>query len=70
MTGTGARAVLFDRYGGLDELYVADVPMPTPEPDEVLVAVKAAGINPGETAIRSGALAERFPAMPLMSPFR
>ena len=30
MTGTGARAVLFDRYGGRDVLYVADVPMPTP----------------------------------------
>jgi NADPH:quinone reductase len=43
-------------------LHVADVPMPTPAPDEVVVAVKAAGINPGETAIRSGALAERFPA--------
>jgi NADPH:quinone reductase len=62
MTGTSARAVLFDRYGGRDVLHVADVPMPTPAPDEVVVAVKAAGINPGETAIRSGALAERFPA--------
>ena len=62
MTGVSARAVLFDRYGGRDVLYVADVPMPTPAPDEVVVAVKAAGINPGETAIRSGALADRFPA--------
>jgi NADPH:quinone reductase-like Zn-dependent oxidoreductase len=62
MTGTGARAVLFDRYGGRDVLSVADVPMPTPGPDEVVVAVKAAGINPGESAIRSGALQDRFPA--------
>jgi NADPH2:quinone reductase len=62
MTATGARAVLFDRYGDRDVLYVADVPMPTPAADEVIVAVKAAGINPGEAAIRSGALAERFPA--------
>jgi NADPH:quinone reductase len=62
MTGTDARAVLFDRYGGRDVLYVADVPMPTPAADEVIVAVKAAGINPGETAIRSGALQDRFPA--------
>src|ERR1700722_3749307 len=62
MTGSGARAVLFDRYGGRDVLYVADVPMPTPTADEVVVAVKAAGINPGEAAIRSGALRDRFPA--------
>jgi len=62
MTGTGARAVLFDRYGGRDVLTVADVPMPTPGADEVVVAVKAAGINPGESAIRSGALQDRFPA--------
>ena len=30
MTGTGARAVLFDRYGGREVLYVADVPVPVP----------------------------------------
>ena len=62
MTRSGARAVLFDRYGGRDVLYVAEVPMPTPAAGEVVVAVKAAGINPGETAIRSGALRDRFPA--------
>ena len=62
MTENGARAVLFDRYGGRDVLYVAEAPMPTPATGEVAVEVKAAGINPGETAIRSGALKDRFPA--------
>lgn len=62
MTGAGSRAVRFDRYGGRDVLYVADVPMPTAGPDEVVVVVKAAGINPGEAAIRSGALRDRFPS--------
>ena len=62
MTETGARAVLFDRYGDRDVLYVADVPMPTPAAGEVVVAVKAAGINPGEAKIRSGALRDSFPA--------
>ncbi len=62
MTGTGSRAVRFDRYGDRSVLYVTDVPIPTPESDEVVVEVKAAGINPGEAAIRSGALADRFPA--------
>lgn len=61
MRGASARVVLFDRYGGRDVLYVADVPMPIPSSGEVVVAVKAAGINPGEMAIRSGALDHRFP---------
>ena len=62
MTEAGSRAVRFDHYGGRDVLYVTYVPRPTPAAGEVVVAVKAAGINPGEAAIRSGALAERFPA--------
>jgi NADPH2:quinone reductase len=57
-----ARAVRFDRYGGLDVLYVADVEPPDPAAGEVVVAVRAAGINPGEAAIRTGALADRWPA--------
>ena len=36
--------------------------MPVPASGEVVVAVKATGINPGEAAIRSGALDARFPA--------
>ncbi len=57
-----ARAVRFDRYGGTEVLYVAEVPMPTPSAGEVVVSVKAAGINPGEASIRKGLLDERFPA--------
>jgi NADPH2:quinone reductase len=62
MSESGSRAVRFDRYGGRDVLYVAEVPMPRAAAGEVVVAVKAAGINPGEAAIRSGALKEQFPA--------
>lgn len=43
-------------------LYLADVAIPEPAAGEVVVAVRAAGINPGEAAIRSGALHDRFPA--------
>jgi len=57
-----ARAVRFDRYGGRDVLYVADIEMPEPGPGEVVVEVRAAGINPGEAAIRTGAIHEMFPA--------
>jgi NADPH:quinone reductase len=62
MTAGVARAVRFDRYGDRDVLYVADVDMPSPGPGEVVVEVRAAGINPGEAAIRSGAIHDMFPA--------
>lgn len=62
MNDSAARAVRFDRYGDRDVLYLTDIPMPVPSEDEVLVEIKAAGINPGETNIRAGALHDRFPA--------
>ena len=56
------KAVKFDRYGDIDVLDVRDVPRPKPAQGQVLVRVKAAGINPGEASIRSGALHSRWPA--------
>jgi NADPH:quinone reductase-like Zn-dependent oxidoreductase len=56
------KAVRFDKYGGIDVLQVADVSQPEPGPGEVLVRVRAAGINPGEAKIREGLLHSRFPA--------
>ncbi|HTW12327.1 MAG TPA: NADP-dependent oxidoreductase [Solirubrobacteraceae bacterium] len=57
-----ARAVRFDEYGGPEVLYIAQVDVPTPQPGEVVVQVKAAAINPGEASIRKGLLAERWPS--------
>jgi NADPH:quinone reductase-like Zn-dependent oxidoreductase len=57
-----ARAVKFDKYGGLEVLQVVEVARPTPGPGKVLVRVRAAGINPGEAMIRKGMLADRWPA--------
>jgi NADPH:quinone reductase-like Zn-dependent oxidoreductase len=56
------KAVRFDKYGGLDVLDVREVADPVAGPGEVLVTVKAAGINPGEIAIREGRLDARWPA--------
>jgi NADPH:quinone reductase-like Zn-dependent oxidoreductase len=56
------KAVRFDEYGGVDVLKVVDVPKPEPGPGQVLVQVKAAGINPGEAKIRDGQLHSRWPS--------
>jgi NADPH:quinone reductase-like Zn-dependent oxidoreductase len=56
------KAVRFDEYGAVGVLKVIDVPIPAPGPGQVLVQVKAAGINPGEAKIRDGLLHDRWPA--------
>ena len=57
-----SRAVRFDEYGGVDVLNVVEVEDPVPGPGQLVVRVKAAGINPGEAKIREGLLHERWPA--------
>ncbi|MEU4330951.1 NADP-dependent oxidoreductase [Nonomuraea dietziae] len=56
------KAVRYDEFGGIEVLRVAEVDRPVPEYGQVLVRVKAAGINPGEAAIRTGAMADIFPS--------
>jgi NADPH:quinone reductase-like Zn-dependent oxidoreductase len=56
------RAVRYDRFGDLDVLDVREVDTPRPGAGEVLVEVRAAGINPGEVALRTGVFAEVFPS--------
>jgi NADPH:quinone reductase-like Zn-dependent oxidoreductase len=56
------KAVQFDAYGGVEVLEVRDVPRPVPGVGEILVEVKAAGINISEAAIRAGAVHHMFPA--------
>jgi NADPH:quinone reductase-like Zn-dependent oxidoreductase len=57
------KAVRFEEYGGVGVLKVVDVPRPVPGPGQVLVQVRAAGINPGEAKIREGLLHSRWPAV-------
>lgn len=56
------RAVRFATYGGIDVLRVEEVARPVPGPAQLLVEVRAAGIQPGEVSIRVGALHDRWPA--------
>ncbi|RUU00667.1 NADP-dependent oxidoreductase [Mesorhizobium sp. USDA-HM6] len=48
------RAVIQNSVGGPDVLFVAEEPNPSPKDGEVLVRVKAAGINPVDGAVRGG----------------
>lgn len=57
-----SQAVQLHQYGDLDVLKVEDVTQPTPRADEVLVRVKAAGINPGEASIRKGVFKDSWPS--------
>jgi NADPH:quinone reductase-like Zn-dependent oxidoreductase len=57
-----SKAVRFKEYGGIDVLQVVEVERPEPKPEQVLVQMKAAGINPGEASIRKGLLAKKWPA--------
>jgi NADPH:quinone reductase-like Zn-dependent oxidoreductase len=56
------KAVRYDQFGGIDVLRVEEVERPVPGVGQVLVRVKAAGINISEAVIRTGAVAELFPS--------
>jgi len=53
-------AVRFREYGPPDVLRHESVPKPAAGPGEVLVRVRAAGVNPGDWQMRSGWAAEKF----------
>lgn len=48
------KAVCIHEFGAADVLKVEDVPVPAPGPDDVLIKVRAAGINPIDWKIREG----------------
>jgi len=48
------RAIMFRAFGGNDVIDIQDVPKPTPRPDEVLIRVHAAGVNPVDWKVREG----------------
>ncbi len=55
------QAVQLDRFGGPEHLHLADVDPPLPGPGQVRIRVRAAGVNPVDAKIRSGALQQVFP---------
>lgn len=50
-------AILVRQFGGTEVLTIEDLPDPAPGPADVLVQVKAVGVNPVDTYVRSGTYA-------------
>src|SRR6202035_1811668 len=50
------RAYVLKHYGGPDGAHLMDVPTPTPGPRDILVEVRAAGLNPVDFKFRWGKL--------------
>jgi NADPH:quinone reductase len=52
------RAIIIKQFGGSDSLVIETLPDPVPKPGNVLIEVKAFGINHAETHMRKGEWAE------------
>src|SRR5882757_5941551 len=64
---TTMRAYVLDRYGGPEGSSLTDVPAPTPGRKDILVEVRAAGLNPVDFKFRQGKLrAIHRPKLPIV----
>ena len=55
------KAVQFSRFGGPEVLEIADLPDPHPEPGQVRIAVRAAGVNASDWKKRQGLMDPELP---------
>lgn len=58
------RAILVEQFGGPDVLRLRDVPLPQPQPGEVLVRVNSAGVGPWDVGQRQGRFGAELPYIP------
>ncbi|MYZ38915.1 NADP-dependent oxidoreductase, partial [Streptomyces sp. SID4917] len=49
-----SKAYVFTEHGGPEVETFADLPVPSPGPGQLLVAVRAAGVNPVDWKLRNG----------------
>ncbi|KAJ1302456.1 hypothetical protein OPQ81_002774 [Rhizoctonia solani] len=58
---TSMKAARVSKQGGLEEIQVTDIPVPTPKPDEILIKVEWAGVNFIDTYFRGGVYPREVP---------
>ncbi|KDN39273.1 hypothetical protein RSAG8_08908, partial [Rhizoctonia solani AG-8 WAC10335] len=58
---TSMKAARVGKQGGLEEIQVTDIPVPTPKPDEILIKVEWAGVNFIDTYFRGGVYPREVP---------
>ncbi|MFC5833197.1 NADP-dependent oxidoreductase [Nonomuraea insulae] len=63
------RAIVYRSFGGPEVLELAEVPRPEPRPHEVLVRVKAAGVNPPDWKLRRTPYPPDYTEPPLIPGF-
>lgn len=56
--GETMRAIILEKFGGLDSLVYADIPKPLPKDGEVVIRIEGFGINHAEMHMRRGEWAE------------
>ncbi|MDQ1535829.1 MAG: hypothetical protein QOE58_222, partial [Actinomycetota bacterium] len=62
------KAFVFNEYGGPQVQALVDVPKPASSPGQLVVAVRAAGVNPVDWKIREGYLRDFVPITPPVVP--
>lgn len=54
------KAIIFEKFGGLEQLKLANLPTPKPETNEVQIHIVCTAVNPVDWKIRLGQLQERM----------
>lgn len=58
------RAAALDRFGGVENIHVKQIPVPQPGPDEVLLRIESAGVGVWDPYEREGEFAKMFGTKP------
>ena len=66
MNANQMRAIAIQQFGGVDELQLIKLPIPTPKHNEVLIQIMASGINPVDVLLREGFGAGSHSQFPLV----